>query len=142
MISSVITSIETLCFSVCPKDGNWYIDMGYDGDPGDLQMVAGADILLEEIYKGHPDHIYSNAGLAGVSLDIYKGDYAGLESDASMDLKKRGYSILYRMNMLESGANYVCPSYESLSNHPVWLCDVTKIVLGEFPEIIYFKPLD
>lgn len=91
----------------------WFIDIPYDGDIGDLEMVMGASNLLDKLPQ--------------ISTDI-------------VEIQLSDKFTLYRLDKIEEnefGATYYTnnPKYEG----DVWLCNITKLVLGEFPTTIYFS---
>lgn len=104
------------------KEGKlWYVDLPeYPGDRADLQMVAGADTLLDRYSQGK----------SIVTMNVSKDAFVG--SDA-----------LLKLADLSAGADYVI---EALKGEPidlsVWLCDVMLFVYGYFPEILYIKQID
>ena len=94
------------------KENRWYIDLPkWEGSIADLEMVAGADNMLDEL-----------------SLN---GDEVIL--DLSIEDKGIDYSILEFQQLTSGGADY------TWGNKIIWLCDVTKFVFGGFPGRIYFK---
>ena len=99
-------------------DGRWYIDIPWDGNRSNLEMVAGSDRLLSHIAKG------DNKVTLQVILD-YIDDY-------------NGYIILDRFEKsLAGGASYTVSNAEF--KEPIWICPVTLCVLGRYPKKIYFK---
>ena len=96
--------------------GRWYIDLPfYPGTQADLEMVAGADSMLDYMAEGENK----------VSLCISEEEYEGGD-------------LLELIEILQSGANYylmICKGV--LLNINMWLCDVTKFVFGKFPEKLY-----
>lgn len=95
----------------------WYIILPeYKGDIEELEMVAGADLLLETLSKGNPT----------------------IQVKVSTEPLKDGIE-LYLFGLDDIGATYNCESNEFSGN--IWLCNVTKYVLGNFPNIIYFKTI-
>ena len=99
-------------------DGRWYIDIPWDGNRSNLEMVAGSDKLLSHIAKG------DNKVTLQVILD-YIDDY-------------NGYIILDRFeHSLAGGASYTVSNAEF--KEPIWICPVTLCVLGRYPKKIYFK---
>ena len=96
------------------EEGKWYIDLPeWQESKSALQMVAGADILLDELSNNQ----------TSVNISI------------STKQKLDNYTTLKKiMNTpLTGGALY------HLGLKPIWLCDVTKFVFGEFPQKIHFK---
>ncbi len=98
------------------EQGSWYIDLpDWTGTKADLQMVAGADTLL--------DHLSNNGTSVNVSLSTDKAT------------KDSGFQTLKKIvKTPPNGCIY------HLGFTPVWLCNVTKFVFeGIFPKQIYFK---
>ena len=99
-------------------DGRWYIDIPWDGNRSNLEMVAGSDRLLSHIAKG------DNKVTLQVILD-HLNDY-------------NDYIILDRFeHSLAGGASYTVSNAEF--KEPIWICPVTLCVLGRYPKKIYFK---
>ena len=99
-------------------DGRWYIDIPWDGNRSNLEMVAGSDKLLSHIAKG------DNKVTLQVILD-HLNDY-------------NDYIILDRFEpSLAGGASYTVSNAEF--KEPIWICPVTLCVLGRYPKKIYFK---
>ena len=96
------------------KSGRWYIVLPeWKGKKADLEMVSGADDLLNDLSKGK-----MNVSLS-VSLKKQK-KFLHLEKIANTPLI--------------GGAIYF------LELKPIWLCGVTKSVFGnKMPKDIYFK---
>jgi len=97
-------------------DNRWYAFIPeWEGDKEELEMVCGADILLDLIAQGDSE--------VTVSFSIDEESRNKLELE-SID---------------ESGGYYNLKFYNDIEyNLPVWLCNVTKFVFGDFPKIIYF----
>jgi len=103
------------------EENRWYIDLpDYIENGGyieELEMVAGADIMLDIL-----SDFQSN-----ITLII---DTIPFENSERI--------IKTENQECESGANYDLIS--QMNNRlPIWLCDVTKYVFGDFPDIIFFK---
>lgn len=99
-------------------DERWYIDIPWDGNRSNLEMVAGSDKLLSHIAKG------DNKVTLQVILDCID-DY-------------NDYIILDRFeHSLAGGASYTVSNAEF--KEPIWICPVTLCVLGRYPKKIYFK---
>ena len=99
------------------KNGLWFIILpDYVGDQEDLEMVEGADTLLDFLTT---DGLYVTVE---VSLDEIKG-----------------YPII--LNLVSHdviGGSYQVENLDGFSQN-VWLCNVVHYLFGEHPEQIYFK---
>jgi hypothetical protein len=98
------------------EQGSWYIDLpNWEGTKAELQMVAGADTLL--------DQLSNNGTTVNVTLSTDKA------------FNTPGFQTLKRIvKTPPNGCIY------HLGFTPVWLCNVTKFVFdGLFPRQIHFK---
>jgi len=104
--------------------GRWYVDLPtWTGDKSELEMVYGADTMLDFISEGE-DHVWML-----LSVDKF---------DNSDELK-----FIRLATELENGAFYEMKNYRGFEiNLTPWLCDVTKFVFGDFPEVIYFSKIN
>lgn len=104
------------------KSREWYVDIpSWTGKKSALQMVAGADILLNVIADGRKEVYLHFSKTCFDCADI-------------LILKKKNWF---------NGATYRSEKYKNKNtNFKVWLCDVTLHVLGEFPEKIYFTEIE
>lgn len=106
-----------LILTFIKEKNKWYIDLpNWTGSKSALQMVSGADTLLDVMSDGNER----------VSVFVSNEDFDG----ASVLKKVRKCWF--------NGSDYILENYEKLNNHDVWLCNVTKYVLGYFPDEIYF----
>ena len=108
------------------ESGRWYIDLPeWKGSKAELEMVSGADVLL--------DLLYSSGGKTGMGRAEILVDLSSEKFDGSYTLSRT------RIAPQESGgAFYRLGSYRgSYLNLEMWLCDVTKFVFGGFPEEIF-----
>jgi len=102
------------------EDNRWYIDLPeWTGSKADLEMVGGADTMLD----------YMAEGEFSVTLSI---------SETEID----GYDLLSFVRETiewENGAFYFLKAYNGIElNLEVWLCDVTRFVFnGNFPKELY-----
>lgn len=98
----------------------WYVDLpDYKGNKGDLQMVSGADTLLNMLAE-KKDSVWLCA-----SETKFQEDCECLE---------------FMEDDMISGANYYIYKLNNVAiSLDVWLCDVLKEVFGEYPKLIYFK---
>ena len=92
----------------------WYIDIPWIGDVNDLQMVDGADELLDEIAEGR--RIVRI--IATISDNISKPDY-----------------ILEKTKEDNMGGTYTITGITNVKQ--LWLCNVTKLIFKNFPNKIY-----
>jgi len=93
----------------------WYADIPYwTGRKSALQMIAGADKLLDLIAKGR-DEVY-----------LHYSENEIKDAD----------KLVFKRKCWFNGADYIL---NSLEGQKVWLCNVTKFVMGYFPKKIYFK---
>lgn len=101
-------------FEFVKVGGVWfYWWPGFDGDPGELAMVGGADDLLDSL-----DNKFVR--LQMVDPSVAKITLSKIEED-------------------ESGATYLCKSKNY--NDRVWICPVTLLVFNEYPQNIYLTEL-
>ena len=103
------------------EEKKWYIVLPeWTGRKSALQMVHGADTLLNYMAEGKRE----------VCMYVEEEPFDGSEC-----------LTLIRKCWI-NGADYKIETYKNFEiKHKVWLCDVTKVVLGEFPEKIYFAKL-
>lgn len=104
------------------SSNKWYIDLpDWMGKKSALQMVSGADILLDYMAEGRRE----------VTI---LADTMEFEGASHLDLIKKCWF---------NGADYKIDMYKNYQlKLDVWLCNVTKHVLGDFPETIYFEKID
>lgn len=104
-------------------NGEWYIDLPeyllLGGKQEDLQMVAGADEVLDKYAE--------NAATVSLFIDIKPfetADHLELLSYEPLELENGAY---YRLNSLNGRK----------SDQTVWLCQVILFVFDEIPKDIY-----
>lgn len=102
----------------------WYIDLPeWNGSIDDLQMVLGADNMLDMIAQG------DNTVTLHLSTEPFEGANVlawfaeGISGDSDVG---GGMYTLYEYNGI-------------VFDIDMWLCDVTKFVFGDMPKLIYFK---
>lgn len=96
--------------------GRWYVDLPeWEGDKGELEMVAGADTMLD---------IYAQQGET-VTLIV---------SDSPLEY---GDSLIYSGN--DDGVYNVSTLHGQPYDFNIWLCPVTQFVFGDYPSRIYVK---
>ena len=101
--------------------GRWFVHLpDYSGDPMDLEMVSGADVLCETFDKYKNGCISVTVSSKPLTNDEFATNVIVLNC-------KEVYE--------EIGATYV----KQDSDMEVWLCLVTKYVFGKFPETIYIR---
>lgn len=106
------------------EDNRWYIDLpNWTGSKADLEMVSGADTMLEHISEGNSES-YINIS-----------DKHFNESDE--------LEFVRLAREFDNGAFYSLQEYNGVKlNLDVWLCDVTKFVFGYFPSKIFISKSD
>ena len=102
----------------------WFIDLpqyiAQGGHKGDLEMVEGADKMLDIM----------SSGKATVTVNISKEQFDGADV---LVLKEKCAPP-------KNGGVYVMPTFEGKEiNLTLWLCKVTAYVLGEIPEKIFIQ---
>lgn len=115
MIYIIIKTITMNDYTFNKEEGQWYIDLPqWTGSKAELQMVGGADTLL--------DHLSNNGNTVSLSLS----------SDKECPY---GYHTLKRIVQTPpNGCIY------HLGYTPIWLCNVTKFVFNDkFPKRIHFN---
>lgn len=103
------------------SSGRWFVVLPqWEGDKADLEMVKGADMMLDILAQGEGE----------ISLSI---------SETFVP----GYDLLKRAEVCDSttgGAYYKVGNLNNISyDFRIWLCDVTKFIFGDFPEELYIK---
>jgi hypothetical protein len=113
----MILEFERIAESMHPQ---WYVILDdYPGSQEDLQMVAGADILLDIL----------SAGSNTVKLELHTTDKTLLRD-------KKDYSLITKIKEETfGGATYYSEEYD----FELWLCNVMLFVFKQFPTEIYFK---
>lgn len=121
------------------KDGRWFVDLpDYPGSKEDLEMVLGADTMLD---------ILSDGGRT-ITLEI-SASCEDLNEKMNL-LDEKGFETLYGANKLTVpslfaagvGAWYVIDLAQSnLTEEPAemyafWLCPVMEYIYGEYPDYL------
>jgi hypothetical protein len=111
----------TLTFVQDP-DKRWYIDIPWDGNRGNLEMVAGADDLLSFLDKEKKHRVTIHVVPSETSKEV--ADHTELRKISSTTL---------------GGAFYDTTDVEGFRMNKLWLCPVTLCVLGCYPKYLYIK---
>ena len=103
---------------------DWYIDLPefieQGGSIGDLQMVDGADKMLDMMAENKPF----------VILNIAKDKFEGADI----------LTLTEKCEPYIGGGYYIMKQYEGQEiNRTIWLCQVTEFVFGEIPPNIFVK---
>ncbi len=107
------------------KEGrDWYIDLpeylAKGGSRGDLQMVEGADAMLDVIAEKKLE----------VSLILRREYFEGADR----------LVLIEKCDPYVGGGYYLLESLEGKKyNQKMWLCGVTEFVFGELPNEIFLK---
>ena len=110
------------------KEGrDWYIDLPeyleQGGSKGDLQMVEGADKMLDMIAK--------------------KTDTVYLLIDEKQFHNADMLYLIERCDPYIGGGYYLLPVFEENEvNQKMWLCAVIEFVFGRVPEKIFIKRVE
>lgn len=100
------------------SDGRWYIVLDeWEGDHSELEMVSGADTLLDIL----------SAGKDFVSILI---------SEEKSDIENPRFILNY---VKDSGGGGIYRLDSETYNFDIWLCHVTKFVYGYLPKTLYIK---
>lgn len=100
-------------------EDRWYIDLPeWTGSRADLEMVCGADIMLD----------YMAEGKNVVNLYVSETQMNGFDKVEFVRLALE----------MENGAYYKMEEYKGINvGLEIWLCDVTKFVFGYFPQTLF-----
>ena len=104
-------------------DERWYVELPeWKGSKADLEMVAGADTMLNYMSEGS-DYIH---------LYLSEEDFEGADK----------LEFVRMATEIANGAHYVMKSYLGIEfNLEMWICDVCMFVFnGQFPLNIYISP--
>ena len=110
----------------------WYADIpNWTGMKAQLQMVAGADILLDYL-AGEKDE---------VTLTFSETNFDGAQClNMIEEIKGMKFSKTGRLLSFNAGADYVQTNFRNTdADLDVWLCNVTKHVFGYFPKRIFYS---
>ena len=111
-------------YTFLKRGSDWYIDLpeyiAQGGNVGDLQMVDGADEML--------DMMSNNTGMVAANISKEPFDNA----DRLLLTEKCDDTI--------GGGYYLMRTYKGEEiNKKMWLCQVTEFVFGELPEQIFIR---
>jgi hypothetical protein len=114
--------MKTYCFKRSGAD--WYIDLPeyieQGGSKGDLQMVDGADKMLD-MMAGNENKV-----LLTISTLVF---------DGADEL-----TLTERCDPIIGGGYYLMKQYEGQEiNRSMWLCQVTEFVFGDIPVTIFVR---
>lgn len=114
----------TLTFVQDPDD-RWYIDMPWDGNRANLEMVEGADDLLSylDTEKHHR-----------VTIHVIPSE-TRLYVEGHTELRQIDKSLI-------GGSHYDATSFVGFRMKKIWICPVTLCVLGRYPKYIYIKKVN
>lgn len=111
----------TLTFVQDP-DNRWFIDIPWDGNRDNLEMVAGADDLLSFFDKNKKHK---------VTLHVVPSDKP-LEISDHIELRQIDKSLW-------GGSHYDATSLPDANIPMIWICPVTLCVLGCYPKYLYVR---
>jgi len=97
------------------EDNRWYVDLPeWEGSKEDLEMVEGADLLLEILSNGNSDVTVKFTDEPTPFPEFHTLTHIG-----------DGY---YNNNAWHGPST-------------IWLCHVTEFVIGKYPKFIYYAKL-
>jgi hypothetical protein len=102
----------------------WYADLPeyleQGGSTGDLQMVEGADKMLDLMSEGETE----------VTVTIATENFDGADE----------LILNEKCDPIKGGGYYLMPRFEGKQiNLTMWLCQVTEFVFGEIPSLLFIK---
>jgi hypothetical protein len=101
-------------FDFIKEENRWFVVLpSWEGSKEDLEMVCGADTLLDIVSKGSET----------ATLQVSENSYNNYR-----------FKLTYKEDMAEGGT-YSLQSKEH--TFEVWLCKVLKFVYGYLPEELY-----
>lgn len=92
----------------------WFVDIPWDGMIEELEMVGGSDLFLDSISNGKKI----------ITLDVCTSEM--YNSTRINKVREDEYGAFYNINTYEFKGD-------------IWLCNVTKILFGDFPNEFWFK---
>ncbi len=101
------------------SDNRWYVDLPeWTGEKSDLEMVAGADSMLEYMAEGESE----------IKVTLSETEFEGADV----------LQFLSEATEIGNGAYYQMENYKGIQiGLKMWLCNVTLFVYGKFPDKIY-----
>ncbi len=120
-----IEYVERRLYHFVKQNGRWFMQLseGETTDQSDLEMIAGADEILEAMARGRKR----------VSLEMDRTDFDGADLLELIDFCEAP----------KGGAHYLLHSYKGRKVYrKLWVCDVILFVFGDLPEKIFIKKLD
>ncbi len=103
------------------SDNRWYVDLPeWTGEKAELEMVAGADSMLEYMAEGESE----------VRVTLSETEFEGADV----------LQFVSEATDVGSGAYYEMATYKGIHlGLTMWLCDVTLFVYGKFPNKIFIS---
>jgi hypothetical protein len=100
-------------------NGDWFVELPeWKGSKAELQMVSGADTMLEYMAEG--------------------GDLVWARLSEEPFVGGDEIKFVRTADEIGNGAHYKLDTYKGIEiNLNLWLCDVTTFVFGSFPTSIY-----
>jgi hypothetical protein len=114
-------------YTFIKTDDEWFIDLPeyieQGGNPGDLQMVDGADTMLDVMANGNES----------VSLTLDTKPFEGADE----------LVLTEKCDPFIGGGYYLIKTYRGQEmNRSMWLCQVTEFVFGDLPARIFVRQED
>jgi hypothetical protein len=106
------------------QDGFWYVVLpSWVGPKANLLMVGGTENILDGLLKDERRFGNKRAHVVNVEVTTKFNALAG------------AHALFLTEKCQYDGAYYL----HSRSKKRVWFCDVLKYVMGEFPEVMYYR---
>ena len=106
-------------------DGRWYIDMPWDGNRANLEMVAASDDLFSFL---------DSESKHRVSLHVVPSEHR---------MQVEGHAELRQLDKsLTGGSHYDASDITGFRMRNIWVCPVTLCVFGRYSKFIYIKKSD
>lgn len=109
------------------ENSEWYADIPeWEGLKSALQMVLGADTLLDELSN------YKEEITLHLTTEVQEiRNLEGIPAFAN-----HNWDFLIRADYVKT---YEGKYYTGYNEKYIWLCPVTAFVFGEYPQYIYYK---
>lgn len=103
-------------------NGEWFVDLpSWEGERWELEMVAGADDMLNILSEGLDE------------IELY------LSTEGTLSNFQGVLELEEQPHFIENGAFYTFTSTDGLFSMKIWLCHVAHFVFNEYPKQIFIS---